>query len=55
MRSRIQTTFVDLNSVLIGAVERVEILKDGASAIYGSEAMAGVVTSSCVTTIRAQQ
>jgi iron complex outermembrane receptor protein len=38
-----QTTFVDLNSVPIGAVERVEILKDGASAIYGSEAMAGVV------------
>jgi len=38
-----QTTFVDLNSVPIGAVERIEILKDGASAIYGSEAMAGVV------------
>ena len=50
-----QTTFVDLNSVPIGAVERIEILKDGASAIYGSEAMAGVVKSSCVTTIRAQQ
>ncbi len=38
-----QTTFVDLNSIPIGAVERVEVLKDGASAIYGSEAMAGVV------------
>jgi iron complex outermembrane recepter protein len=38
-----QTTFVDLNSVPIGAVERIEVLKDGASAIYGSEAMAGVV------------
>ena len=38
-----QTTFVDLNSIPVGAVERVEILKDGASAIYGSEAMAGVV------------
>lgn len=38
-----QTTFVDLNSVPVGAVERIEILKDGASAIYGSEAMAGVV------------
>lgn len=38
-----QTTFVDLNSIPIGAVERIEILKDGASAIYGSEAMAGVV------------
>ncbi|MGZ3183148.1 MAG: TonB-dependent receptor [Telluria sp.] len=38
-----QTTFVDINSVPVGAVERIEILKDGASAIYGSEAMAGVV------------
>lgn len=38
-----QTTFVDLNSVPVGAVERIEILKDGASAIYGSEAMAGVI------------
>jgi iron complex outermembrane receptor protein len=38
-----QTTFVDLNSVPIGAVDRIEILKDGASAIYGSEAIAGVV------------
>ena len=38
-----QTTFVDLNSIPVGAVERIEILKDGASAIYGSEAMAGVV------------
>ncbi|MDP1980664.1 TonB-dependent receptor [Undibacterium sp.] len=38
-----QTTFVDLNSVPVGAVERIEVLKDGASAIYGSEAMAGVV------------
>ncbi|MDC8757258.1 TonB-dependent receptor [Janthinobacterium fluminis] len=38
-----QTTFVDLNSVPIGAVERIEVLKDGASAIYGSEALAGVV------------
>jgi iron complex outermembrane receptor protein len=38
-----QTTFVDMNSIPVGAVERIEILKDGASAIYGSEAMAGVV------------
>lgn len=38
-----QTTFVDLNSIPVGAVERIEILKDGASAIYGSEAMAGVI------------
>lgn len=38
-----QTTFVDLNSIPVGAVERIEILKDGASAIYGSEAIAGVI------------
>lgn len=38
-----QSTFVDLNSIPVGAVERIEILKDGASAIYGAEAMAGVV------------
>lgn len=34
---------VDLNSISASAVERVEILKDGASAIYGSDAIAGVV------------
>jgi iron complex outermembrane receptor protein len=33
----------DLNSIPIGAVERVEILSDGASAMYGSDAMGGVV------------
>ena len=36
-------TFVDLNSIPLGAIERIEILKDGASAIYGSDAIAGVV------------
>jgi iron complex outermembrane recepter protein len=35
--------FVDLNSIPLGAVERVEVLKDGASAIYGSDAIAGVI------------
>ena len=34
---------VDLNSIPSAAVERVEILRDGASAIYGSDAIAGVV------------
>jgi iron complex outermembrane receptor protein len=33
----------DLNTIPIGAVERVEILSDGASALYGSDAMGGVV------------
>lgn len=36
-------TFVDLNSIPFDAVERVEVLKDGGSAIYGSDAVAGVV------------
>ncbi|MDE2081491.1 MAG: TonB-dependent receptor [Burkholderiales bacterium] len=35
--------FVDLSSIPFDAVERIEILKDGASAVYGSDAMAGVV------------
>jgi iron complex outermembrane receptor protein len=34
---------VDLNSIPLAAVDRVEILKDGASAIYGADAMAGVI------------
>ena len=33
----------DLNSIPFAAVERIEILSDGASAIYGSDAIAGVV------------
>ncbi|MGH7490258.1 MAG: TonB-dependent receptor plug domain-containing protein, partial [bacterium] len=34
---------VDVNSIPLAAVERVEVLKDGASAIYGSDAIAGVI------------
>src|SRR5438067_3876561 len=33
----------DLNSIPSAAIERVEVLKDGASAVYGSDAIAGVV------------
>ncbi|MGH6709729.1 MAG: TonB-dependent receptor plug domain-containing protein, partial [Bradyrhizobium sp.] len=33
----------DLNSIPLAAVERVEILSDGASAIYGADALGGVV------------
>src|SRR6266850_196055 len=36
-------TSVDLNSIPTAAIERIEILKDGASAVYGSDAIAGVV------------
>ena len=38
-----QKVFADLNVIPTDAVERIEILKDGASAIYGSDAIAGVV------------
>lgn len=33
----------DLNTIPVSAIERVEIFKDGASAVYGSDAIAGVV------------
>jgi iron complex outermembrane receptor protein len=34
---------VDVNSIPLAAIDRVEVLKDGASAVYGSDAVAGVV------------
>jgi iron complex outermembrane recepter protein len=34
---------VDLNTIPASAVERIEILTDGASSLYGSDAIAGVV------------
>ena len=34
---------VDLNTIPVSAIERVEVLRDGASAQYGSDAIAGVV------------
>ncbi|APV50215.1 hypothetical protein BWI17_11270 [Betaproteobacteria bacterium GR16-43] len=37
------STVYNLNSIPVDAIERIEILKDGASAIYGSDALAGVV------------
>jgi iron complex outermembrane receptor protein len=36
-------SFVDLNTIPIDSVERIEVLKDGASSIYGADAIAGVV------------
>jgi iron complex outermembrane receptor protein len=35
--------FSDINAIGIGSLSRVEVLKDGAGAIYGSDAVAGVV------------
>lgn len=34
---------VDLNTIPIGAIDRIEVLRDGASAQYGSDAIAGVI------------
>jgi iron complex outermembrane receptor protein len=38
-----KSTLYDLNSIPVSAIERVEVLKDGASAIYGSDAIGGVI------------
>lgn len=34
---------IDVNAIPVSAIDRIEVLKDGASAIYGAEAIAGVV------------
>jgi iron complex outermembrane receptor protein len=39
----LQGNGVDLNTIPLAAVERVEMLSDGASAIYGSDAIGGVI------------
>ena len=38
-----QGAMVDLNAIPLSAIERVEVLTDGASAIYGTDAIAGVI------------
>jgi iron complex outermembrane receptor protein len=38
-----QYAFVDISNIPFDAIDRIEILKDGASAVYGSDAIAGVV------------
>lgn len=38
-----QSALYDLNSIPLSALERIEIFKDGASAVYGSDAIAGVI------------
>jgi iron complex outermembrane recepter protein len=38
-----ERSFVDLNTIPIAAIDRIEVLKDGASSIYGADAIAGVV------------
>ena len=53
------TVGTDLNSIPAGAIERIEILRDGAAAQYGSDAIAGVINivlkeSTNLVTINAQ-
>ncbi|HET6552580.1 MAG TPA: TonB-dependent receptor [Dyella sp.] len=38
-----QRTFVDLNTIPVNAIDRIDVLKDGASSLYGADAIAGVV------------
>jgi iron complex outermembrane receptor protein len=38
-----QRSFVDIANIPFDSIERIEVLKDGASAVYGSDAIAGVV------------
>lgn len=47
-----QTQFVNIDSIPAAAIERMEVLTDGASAVYGSDAVAGVIN---VITKRAYQ
>ncbi len=37
------TVSVDLNSIPFAALERIEVLRDGASAVYGTDAVGGVI------------
>lgn len=38
-----QTQFVNIDAIPAAAIERMEVLTDGASAVYGSDAVAGVI------------
>lgn len=41
--ARGQESFIDANSIPLAAIERVDVLPNGASALYGADAVAGVV------------
>ena len=43
VRQSFQGRAVDLNTIPLGAIERIDVLSDGASSIYGTDAIAGVV------------
>jgi iron complex outermembrane receptor protein len=38
-----QRSFVDLNTLPLEAVDRIEVVRDGASSLYGADAIAGVI------------
>lgn len=38
-----QENFIDVNAIPLAAIERIDVLPNGASAIYGADAVAGVV------------
>jgi outer membrane receptor for ferrienterochelin and colicin len=38
-----QTQFVNIDAIPAAAIERMEVLTDGASAVYGTDAVAGVI------------
>lgn len=38
-----QQGFVDLNTIPLGMIDHIEVITDGASAIYGADAVAGVI------------
>ena len=38
-----ERNFVDVSQIPLEAIDRIEVLKDGASSIYGSDAIAGVI------------
>jgi iron complex outermembrane receptor protein len=38
-----QRNFTDLSSIPLDAIDRIDVLKDGASAIYGADAVGGVI------------
>lgn len=42
-KNTLGSVFTDINQLPMAAVERIEVLSDGASAIYGSDAVAGVI------------
>src|ERR1019366_23419 len=41
--NNLSDSFVDLNVIPMAAIDRIEILKSGGSAVYGSDAVAGVI------------